>query len=60
MIESDFSKPLFHNNGNAKLTRAGISYILNKYVQIARKNHLDLFSPKVTPHIFRHSKATLI
>ena len=45
LSESAITKPLFYNKGNTKLTRAGISYILNKYVEIARKNHLDLFPP---------------
>lgn len=57
LTDSSITKPLFYNKGNEKLTRAGISYILNKYVEIAKKNHPDLFPPKVTPHVLRHSKA---
>ena len=49
--------PLFFNRSNEKLTRAGIAYILNKYVELARGNHPDLYPLKVTPHILRHSKA---
>ena len=55
--ESCISKPLFYNKSNKKLTRAGISYILNKYVEIARKKQPDLYPAKVTPHVLRHSKA---
>jgi site-specific recombinase XerD len=49
--------PLFSNRGNHKLTRAGITYILSKYVEIARRKTPKLFQKKVTPHILRHSKA---
>ena len=55
--ESKVSTPLFFNKRQEKLTRAGISYILNKYIEIARKKCPDLFPNKVSPHIFRHSKA---
>ena len=48
--------PLFCNRQGKRLTRAGISYILGKYVK-----HAALSSPQlpqtVTPHILRHSKA---
>lgn len=57
LIASSITKLLFFNKSNQKLTRAGISYILNKYVEIARKNHTDLYLPKVTPHVIWHSKA---
>jgi len=57
LTESNINNPLFYNKSNEKLTRAGISYILNKYVKIARKTQPDLFPPKVTPHVLRHSKA---
>ena len=57
LIESSITKPLFYNKSNENLTRAGITYILKKYVEIARKKHPELFSPKVTPHVLRHSKA---
>jgi len=49
--------PVFSNRNNCKLTRAGISYILSKYVEIAKKNQPKLFPKKVSPHILRHSKA---
>ena len=55
--ESYISKPLFYNKSNKKLTRAGISYILNKYRERARKKQPDLYPTKVTPHVLRHSKA---
>ena len=35
----------------------GITYIINKYVKIARKKNPIEFQINVTPHVFRHSKA---
>jgi site-specific recombinase XerD len=49
--------PLFQNRSHEKLTRAGIAYILQKYVQAARILHPELIPEKVSPHCFRHSKA---
>lgn len=48
---------LFQNRSRAKLTRAGIAYILNKYVEAARLLHPELIPKKISPHCFRHSKA---
>lgn len=48
---------LFYNSQKGALTRMGITYIIKKYVSIARnKNPLE-FQINVTPHTFRHSKA---
>ena len=49
--------PLFSNRKHEKLTRAGITYILNKYVEKARSEHPELISDVVSPHSFRHSKS---
>ncbi len=51
------SSPLFQNRSRAKLTRAGIAYILKKYVEKARLRHPELIPKVVSPHCFRHSKA---
>lgn len=48
--------PLFFNKQRQKLTRAGISYIVAKYADEARKLS-PRFPEKITPHIFRHTKA---
>lgn len=48
--------PLFINNQHHKLTRKGVTYILSKYVESARKNS-SLLPAKVTNHMLRHSKA---
>lgn len=51
------SYPLFQNRSRDKLTRAGIAYILKKYVDEARLRHPELIPQIVSPHSFRHSKA---
>ena len=48
--------PLFCNRQRGKLTPKGISFILNKYVSRA-KTISSIIPDKVTPHIFRHTKA---
>lgn len=54
---SDLGKPLFYNRDHKKLTRSGISFILQKYAELARKKNGELIPATVTPHMFRHSKA---
>jgi site-specific recombinase XerD len=49
--------PLFCNRSKDKLTRAGIAYIVKKYVGKAIKETPELFPNKLSPHGFRHSKA---
>ena len=54
---TDVNEPLFVNRKGEKLTRAGIQYIIDKYVSIAREYHPELFRDRITNHSFRHSKA---
>ena len=57
---SDASKrsyPLFPNRGGRKFTRAGIKFILDKYVESARTQNPGLLPDVISPHSFRHSKA---
>jgi len=49
--------PLFPGKRGEKLTRAGISYILGKYVEMARAQDTSLVPPRFSPHCLRHSKA---
>lgn len=51
------SHPLFCNRVNQKLTRAGIAYILNKYVQLAKELKPEHLPEKISPHGLRHSKS---
>ena len=52
--KSDY--PLFVNKQRNKLTKEGVAYIISKYVMAARRNS-TIVPEKVTPHMFRHSKA---
>lgn len=54
---ADADKPLFVNRKDEKLTRAGIQYVIDKYVLIAKEKRPDLFKKRITNHSFRHSKA---
>jgi integrase/recombinase XerD len=51
------SHSLFSNRKREKLTRAGISYILQKYVECATKSSPELIPANISPHSLRHSKA---
>ncbi len=48
--------PLFVNQRRQKLSRWGVSHIIDKYVELAKEKGLDVDFP-ITPHVFRHSKA---
>lgn len=54
---TDPHEPLFVNRQGEKLTRAGVQYIIDKYIAIAKAQRPDLFRCKITNHSFRHSKA---
>ena len=54
---TELDEPLFVNRNGEKLTRAGIQYIIDKYVSAARAMRQDLFKSKISNHCFRHSKA---
>ena len=51
------SYPLFPNRSGGRLTRAGIKYILDKYVESARSVNPAILPDVISPHSFRHSKA---
>lgn len=48
--------PLFSSCSEKKLTRAGITYIVKKNIQYAKKQNPKLYPDKVSPHTLRHSK----
>lgn len=52
--KSDY--PLFTNKQHNKLTKEGVAYIISQYVHLAREVS-TIVPEKVTPHMFRHSKA---
>lgn len=49
--------PLFSNSRGEKLTRAGVNYILEKYIQKARQENACLIPDKFSCHCLRHSKS---
>lgn len=49
--------PLFSNSRKEKLTRAGVTYILKTYVELARKTNPVLIPEPISCHSLRHSKA---
>lgn len=52
------SDPLFTNRGGTRLTRAGVSYIMNKYKESLRGLDTNNGVTNLSPHLLRHSKAT--
>jgi site-specific recombinase XerD len=48
------SYPLFPNRSGKKFTRAGIKYILDKYVESARAKNPGLLPDVISPHSFRN------
>jgi site-specific recombinase XerD len=57
-LDKDWKKdyPLFINKQRNKLTKEGIAYIISQYVGSAKRISTSM-PKKVTPHMFRHSKA---
>lgn len=49
---------LFYNSKREMLTRPGVTYIIQKYVDKCRRKNIQFSQGTVTPHIFRHSIAT--
>ena len=49
--------PVFVNKYGNRLTRAGISYILNKYSKQANQQCPDIVPEHIHPHMLRHSRA---
>lgn len=49
--------PLFFNNRHEKLTRAGISYIMERYITSARMENHQMIPQKCSCHTLRHSRA---
>jgi len=52
--------PLFGSNRRQKFTRMGITSILKKYADRARKINPSLVPEKITPHAMRRSKAMIL
>jgi integrase/recombinase XerD len=50
------SSPLFANRSGRRLTRSGVTYLIRKYCDAARRSS-PCFPAQVSPHTFRHTKA---
>lgn len=50
-----FDDPLFQSHHNTRLSRSGVRYIFQKYVQQAQKQHPE-FNQQISPHSMRHTK----
>jgi site-specific recombinase XerD len=53
----DSTAHLFTNHSGQKLTRGGVRYIIQKYVNKANELNPDANIPMVSPHGIRHTKA---
>lgn len=53
----NIATPLFCNRSGQKMTRAGVTYILEKYSKMARQLSSETFPNTLSPHCLRHSKA---
>lgn len=51
------SRPLFCNHIGQKMSRAGIAYILNRYVDMVKQTSASTINDVISPHCLRHSKA---
>jgi site-specific recombinase XerD len=49
---------MFKNRSGGRLTRVGITYIINKYATLLREQYPNYFTFVLSPHKMRHSKAT--
>ncbi len=48
---------VFTNRAGGRLSRSGVKYILDKYVDAGRRNNPTLYPDKISPHTLRHTKA---
>ncbi len=49
---------LFTSRNGGRLTRAGVSYVINKYKKLLQEEQAGSFMISLSPHLLRHSKAT--
>lgn len=59
-LSADMSKLLrsyMEEQANEKMTRAGVAYILKKYMDAARSSSPGILPERFSPHCLRHSKA---
>lgn len=56
-LDENQTEPLFKNRVGGKLTSAGVTYLLQKYVTLANEKNPELVPKHISPHCLRHSKA---
>lgn len=56
-VDVDAKRPLFGNASGRKMTRAGVTYILKKYANMARKVNPEIIPDITSCHQLRHSRA---
>lgn len=56
-LSENKSQYVFVNRSGEKLSRAGVKYILDKYVLSAKAHSPELFPDIISPHSLRHTKA---
>lgn len=56
-LSTEANRPLFRNKCGGKLTRAGVTYVLQKYASAVNKEHPGLMPDKISCHQLRHSRA---
>jgi len=56
-LANDAKAPLFANKYHSKLTRAGLTYILQKHADMARPNLPGLIPGHISCHQVRHTRA---
>ena len=56
-VDPDSAEFVFTNSQGKKLTRFGVTYIIEKYVQMATKIAPTLSRKNIHPHTFRHTTA---
>lgn len=53
-----FDQALFVNRSNTKLTVMGVTYVLKKYIKLAKAANPHLFKDPVSPHMLRRTKGS--
>lgn len=54
----EFNQHIFVNKSNRKMTGMGITYILKKYTNIAKKANPHMFKDSISPHMMRRTKGS--
>jgi len=53
-----FDQPIFVNKSHSKLTVMGVTYVLKKYINLAKEANPHMFKDPVSPHMMRRTKGS--